>query len=73
MIDSSHIQTMIFLQLVVGGHLMLFITRTKKLFFMPPWPSAPLFWAITGTQIFAAMMCGLGWLVHLDQIPKFIN
>lgn len=66
-IDLTHIQTMIFLQLVVGGHLMLFITRTKKLFFMPPWPSAPLFSAIIGTQIFAAMMCGFGWLVY--QLP----
>ncbi len=66
-IGLEHIQTMVFLQLVVGGHLMLFITRTKRLFFMPPWPSAPLFWAIIGTQIFAALMCGLGWLVH--QLP----
>jgi len=63
-ISAQHIQTMIFLQLVVGGHLMLFVARTKKLFFMPPLPGAPLFWAIVGTQIFAAVMCGFGWLVH---------
>jgi H+-transporting ATPase len=62
-IDSSHIQTMIFLQLVVGGHLMLFVTRTKKFFLSPPWPSGILFSAIVGTQVFAAVMCGLGWLV----------
>ena len=66
-LDPSHIQTMIFLQLVVGGHLMLFLTRTKKLFFLPPFPSAPLFLAILGTQIFAAMMCGFGWIV--PQLP----
>jgi H+-transporting ATPase len=62
-LDPSHIQTMIFLQLVVGGHLMLFLTRTKRFFFLPPFPSAPLFLAIVGTQIFAAVMCGFGWLV----------
>ena len=62
-LDVAHIQTMIFLQLVVGGHLMLFLTRTKRFFFLPPFPSAPLFFAIVGTQIFAAMMCGFGWLV----------
>ena len=62
-IDKDHLQTMIFLQLVVGGHLMLFLTRTKRFFFLPPFPSAPLFFAIVGTQIFAAMMCGFGWLV----------
>ncbi|MFA7232069.1 MAG: hypothetical protein WC071_12430, partial [Victivallaceae bacterium] len=62
-VDSTHLQTMIFLQLVVGGHLMLFVTRTKNWFFLPPLPSKQLFWAIVGTQIFAAVMCGFGWLV----------
>ncbi|MBN2641713.1 MAG: plasma-membrane proton-efflux P-type ATPase [Victivallales bacterium] len=66
-VDKNHLQTMIFLQLVVGGHLMLFLTRTKEFFFMIPWPSAPLFFAIVGTQIFAALMCGLGWFV--PQLP----
>jgi len=62
-LDAPHIQTMIFLQLVVGGHLMIFLTRTKRFFFLRPYPSLPLFFAITGTQIFAALMCGFGWLV----------
>ncbi|MCP3968123.1 MAG: plasma-membrane proton-efflux P-type ATPase [Lentisphaerae bacterium] len=63
LIMPQHLQTMIFLQLVVGGHLMLFVTRAKKMFFMPPFPDARLFWAIIGTQVFAAVMCGFGWLV----------
>ncbi|QSH40294.1 plasma-membrane proton-efflux P-type ATPase [Lentisphaerota bacterium ZTH] len=63
MIKPEHLQTMIFLQLVVGGHLMLFVTRAKKLFFIPPLPDSRLFWAIISTQIFAAVMCGFGWLV----------
>ena len=63
-IDLTHIQTMAFLQLVVGGHLMLFVVRTKKSLWTPPWPSMPLFGAIVGTQLLAAMMCGFGWLVH---------
>ena len=62
-LDKSHLQTMLFLQLVAGGHLMLFLTRTKRPFFMPPFPSVSLFWAIVGTQIFAVLMCGFGWLV----------
>jgi len=28
-LDAAHLQTFLFLQLVVGGHLMLFVTRTK--------------------------------------------
>ncbi|MBL6978187.1 MAG: plasma-membrane proton-efflux P-type ATPase [Desulfobacteraceae bacterium] len=62
-IDKPHLQTMLFLQLVAGGHLMLFVTRTKKFFFTPPFPSWPLFCAIVGTQGFAMLMCAFGWLV----------
>ena len=61
--DKPHLQTMLFLQLVAGGHLMLFLTRTKRPFITRPFPSVPLFWAIVGTQIFAVLMCSFGWLV----------
>jgi H+-transporting ATPase len=52
-----------FLQLVAGGHLLLFITRSERWFFLPPFPALPLFGAIVLTQILAVLMCGLGWLV----------
>ena len=61
--DKSHLQSMLFLQLAAGGHLMLFVTRSKKSFLTPPFPSLPLFCAIVGTQIFAVLMCAFGWLV----------
>ncbi len=61
--DQAHLQTAVFLQLVAGGHLMLFVTRTKGFFLAPPLPSLPLFGAIFGTQVFAVMMCGFGWLM----------
>ncbi|MCK8603439.1 plasma-membrane proton-efflux P-type ATPase [Desulfoferrobacter suflitae] len=62
-LDTPHVQAMLFLQLVAGGHLMLFVTRTKKAFWRSPHPSWSLFCAIVGTQIFAVLMCGFGWLV----------
>ncbi len=31
--------------------------------FTPPWPAAPLLYAIVGTQIFAVLICGFGWFV----------
>ena len=62
-LDKPHLQTVLFLQLVAGGHLMLFLTRTKKPFFVPPFPSQTLFCAIVGTQILAVLMCAFGWLV----------
>ncbi len=61
--DKSHLQTVMFLQLVAGGHLLLFVTRTERWFFLPPFPAAPLFVAIVLTQILAVLMCGFGWLV----------
>jgi H+-transporting ATPase len=53
-----------FLQLVAGGHLLLFITRTERWFFLRPFPAAPLFLAILFTQILAILMCAFGWLVE---------
>lgn len=54
---------MMFLQLLVGGHLLLLLTRTKKAFWAQPHPSWQLLGAVVGTQIFAVLMCGFGWLV----------
>ena len=57
------LQTTLFIQLVAGGHLLLFITRQKKWFFQRPFPAPQLFWAIVVTQIFAAFLCYFGWFV----------
>ena len=62
-LDVPHLQTLLFLQLVAGGHLMLFVTRTKKSFWRPPHPSSLLFIAIVATQILAIFITGFGWLV----------
>ena len=59
----AQLQTMMFLQLVGGGQLLLFITRTENWFFQQPYPAAPLLGAIAGTQLTAALMCGFGLLV----------
>src|SRR5437660_10954195 len=54
---------MMFLQLVAGGHLMLFVTRTRGALWKPPYPNPKLFFAIVATQIAAVFMCSQGWLV----------
>ena len=61
---QTQLQTLMFLQLVAGGHLLLFVTRTENWFFLRPFPDAPLFLAILLTQILAVLMCGFGWLVE---------
>ena len=62
-LDPKHLQTALFLQLVVGGHLMLFVTRTKGPFWMPDFPAPALFLAIVATQLLAALLCAFGILV----------
>jgi H+-transporting ATPase len=62
-LPDDQIQTAMFLQLVVAGHLLLLSTRTRKLFFLPPHPEGRFFLAILGTQVLAALMAVNGWLV----------
>ncbi|MDA3887215.1 MAG: plasma-membrane proton-efflux P-type ATPase [Allgaiera sp.] len=62
-VDTAHLQTMIFLQLVVGGHLMLFVTRNRKGFWHRPYPSWQLASAVLATQVLAVAMTGFGWLM----------
>ena len=62
-LDHPQLQTMMFLQLVAGGHLLLFVTRTRGSFWKSPYPNAKLFFAILVTQIAAIFMCSQGWLV----------
>lgn len=61
---ESELQTVMFLQLVAGGHLLLFVTRSSSWFFKPPYPAAILFWSIVATQVVAVLMCAFGWLVE---------
>ena len=63
LVNQHQLQTVMFLQLVVGGHLLLFVTRTERWFLLPPFPAMPLVVAIVLTQIVAVLMCGFGWLV----------
>jgi H+-transporting ATPase len=62
-LTQAQVQTIVFLQIVAGGHLLLFVVRSRELFFSPPWPAKPLFIAVVGTQLFAVLMCGFGWFV----------
>jgi H+-transporting ATPase len=62
-LNSSQLQTVLFLQLAAGGHLLLLVVRTPYSIFRPPYPSWQLLLAIVATQIVAVLMCGFGVLV----------
>src|SRR5262249_51763634 len=61
--SEIELQTMMFLQPVAGGHLLLFIPRPERCFFLPPFPASSLFLAIVATQVIAVLLCAFGWLV----------
>ena len=62
-LSNKMLQTAMFMQLVIAGHLLLFSTRSRGLFWQPPYPEWRFFWAIMGTQLLAALMAANGWLV----------
>ncbi len=62
-LELSEIQTLMFLRFIVGGHLLLFVTRTRHPFWKPPYPSWQLLSAIAATQLVGVLFVGLGWLM----------
>ena len=62
-LDHGHLQTMLFLQLAAGGHMLLFVVRSRGSIVSSPLPAAQLFLAIVATQIVAVVMCAFGILV----------
>lgn len=62
-LDERHLQTALFLQLAAGGHMLLFVVRTRGPLLLPPYPSWQLFGAIVATQIVAVLLCAYGVLV----------
>lgn len=66
-LDQDHLQTALFLQLAAGGHMLLFVVRTRGSIFLPLYPSWQLFLAVVATQIVAVLLCAYGILV--TQLP----
>lgn len=62
-LSQEQLQTIIFLQLVAGGHLLLFVVRSRDAFYGRPWPARPLLLAVLGTQFVAVLICGFGLVV----------
>ncbi|WP_395665736.1 plasma-membrane proton-efflux P-type ATPase [Methylocella sp.] len=62
-LNHVHLQTALFLQLAAGGHMLLFVVRTRRSVFAPPYPSWELGSAVVLTQIVAVLLCAFGVLV----------
>lgn len=59
----AQIQSFVFLKLAVAGHLTLFVTRTRKPFWSPPYPAPIMLWSAVVTKVLATLFVGMGWFV----------
>ena len=66
-LSADQIQTALFLQLVVSGHLLLFVTRSEHRMIAKPLPSPILVSALMGTQVVALLIACLG--VFMTALP----
>jgi H+-transporting ATPase len=66
-VGLAQLQSLIFIKLVVAGHMTLFVARTRRPFLTRPFPSLILLCAILTTQTVAAVIVGMGLFVA--QIP----
>ena len=63
-LPPAQIQTVIFLKLLVAGHLTIYITRSERWFWRRPWPAARLFWTTEATQVAGTLAAVYGWLLE---------
>ncbi|AUG54760.1 plasma-membrane proton-efflux P-type ATPase [Thalassospira marina] len=62
-LDRGMIQSLIFLKLLVAGHLTIYLTRNKGAIWHKPWPSLKLFVATEITQIIGTLAAVYGWFI----------
>jgi H+-transporting ATPase len=55
---------MMFLKLLVAGHLTLFLTRHTGWMWQKPYPDLRLFLSLEGTQILGTLFAVYGWFIH---------
>jgi len=57
------VQTLMFLKLLVAGHLTIYLTRKEGWFWRRPWPNWRLFWTAELTQLAGTLAAVYGWFM----------
>lgn len=70
--SQAELQTIMFLQLVSCGPLLLLVSRKSDWFFTPPFPAGVMLCAMGITQVFALCMCYFGWMVQAISADAII-
>lgn len=63
-LPRSTIQTLIFLKLLVAGHLTIYLTRKPGWLWARPWPNWRLFWTAELTQLLGTLGAVYGWFMQ---------
>ncbi len=63
-LDRPVIQSLIFLKLLVAGHLTIYLTRSEGWFWQRPWPNWKLLVATETTQVQGTLAAVYGWFVE---------
>lgn len=62
-LDQEAIKTVMFLKLLVAGHMTIYLCRSRNWFFSKPWPNPWMIVALEATQILGTLMAAFGWLM----------
>ncbi|MEJ2229319.1 MAG: plasma-membrane proton-efflux P-type ATPase [Alphaproteobacteria bacterium] len=62
-LSKDVIQTVIFLKLLIAGHLTIYVTRSQRWFWSHPWPDIRLFLTCEATQVFGTLIAVYGLAV----------
>jgi H+-transporting ATPase len=62
-LGRDEVQSVIFLKLLVAGHLTIYLTRNKGAIWQRPWPSWKLFTATEATQVLGTLAAVYGWFI----------
>lgn len=62
-LPRDQVQTLIFLKLLVSGHMTLYVTRAQGWFWTRPWPSIRLFASTEATQVLGTLIAVYGLFV----------
>ncbi len=62
-LSRAEIQSVIFLKLLVAGHLTIYLTRNKGAIWQRPWPSWKLVTATETTQLLGTLAAVYGWFI----------
>ena len=62
-LSADTIQTLIFLKLLVAGHLTIFLTRNRGTIWSRPWPSWKLFVTTEATHVLGTFAAVYGWFI----------